>query len=324
MRWDDPARAAWGAEGPRPVAVLLWYPAADGAVEQDWQVAPFEALPVAVGAAPAPGRRPLLLLSHGTGGSAASLGWLAHELAAAGYLVAALNHHGNTAAEPQTRLEGSVAWWERPLDLRVAADRLLADPAWGPRIDAGRIGVAGFSLGGLTALASAGARPRWAAWRAACAVTKTTPGCALPPEAAARSTAADVAALQRSEGFAPSLVRAGADLHDGRVRAAFVIAPAMSAALAHEPLAVPVQVVAGEADDQVDLADLRVWGQVPGVSVELLPGVTHYAFLMRCSVSGRFFAAAICRDPAGLDRARLHAGTAARARAFFDRHLAPR
>lgn len=324
VRWQDPARAAWGTDGPRPVAALLWYPAAEGAAEEDWQVPPFAPLRVAVGAAPAPGRRPLVLLSHGTGGSAASLGWLAHELAAAGYLVAALNHHGNTAAEAETRLEGFVAWWERPLDLRVAIDRLLADPVWGPRIDAGRIGVAGFSLGGLTALASAGARPRGAAWRAACASAPATPGCALPPEAAARWTLADVDALWRSEGFAASRARADAELHDARVRAAFVIAPALSAALSHAPLALPVEVVVGEADDQVDLADLRAWGRVPGVSVERLPGVTHYAFLMRCGLRGRLFAATICRDPAGLDRARLHADTALRARAFFDRELAPR
>lgn len=324
VRWQDPARAAWGADGPRPVTALLWYPAADGAAEEDWRVPPFEPLRVAVGAAPAPGRRPLVLLSHGTGGSAASLGWLAHELAAAGYLVAALNHHGNTAAEPEPRLEGFVAWWERPLDLSLAADRLLADPVWGSRIDAGRIGVAGFSLGGLTALASAGARPRGAAWRAACASAPTTPSCALPPEAAARWTLADVDALWRSEGFAASRARADADLHDARVRAAFVIAPALSAAVSPAPLAVPVEVVVGEADDQVDLADLRAWGRVPGVSVERLPGVTHYAFLMRCGLRGRLFAATICRDPAGLDRARLHADTAARARRFFDRELAPR
>lgn len=324
VRWQDPARAAWGSDGPRPVAALLWYPAADGAAEEDWRVPPFEPLRVAVGAAPAPGRRPLLLLSHGTGGSAASLGWLAHELAAAGYLVAALNHHGNTAAEPQPRLEGFVAWWERPLDLRLAIDRLLADPEWGPRIDAGRIGVAGFSLGGLTVLASAGARPRWAAWRAACAAAPATPGCALPPEAAARWTLADVDALRRSKGFAPSLAPADAELHDARVRAVFAIAPAMSAALSRAPLAVPVEIVVGEADDQVDLADLRAWGRVPGVSVERLPGVSHYAFLMSCGLRGRLFAAAICRDPPGLDRARLHADTAARARRFFDRELAPR
>lgn len=52
---------------------------------------------------------PVVLLSHGTGGTAASLGWLAHGLAAAGYVVLGVDHHGNTASEPY-RAEGFLSW----------------------------------------------------------------------------------------------------------------------------------------------------------------------------------------------------------------------
>ena len=46
-------------------------------------------------------KRPLVLLSHGTGGSAVMLAWLGETLARAGYVVAAINHHGNTATEDE-------------------------------------------------------------------------------------------------------------------------------------------------------------------------------------------------------------------------------
>lgn len=308
--------------------VLLWYPAAPGTAESDWQVGPFAALRVAWDAAPDDGpRRPLVLLSHGTGGAAPTLGWLARGLAARGYVVAALNHHGNTAAEKETRLEGFLAWWERPLDLKLALDRLLADPRWAPRLDAGRVGAAGFSIGGTTVLATAGVRPDVARWRAGCAAAPKQPGCTLPPEAGRWSDADAWALLDDGPRFGSTLERASADLREPRVRAVFAIAPVLPGAVAPDSLAavqVPVQIVSGEADDQALPAGVQAWRGIGGASVALLPGVTHYAFLAPCTFAARWYASTFCRDPGGLDRAALHADTVARAGAFFDRQLAPR
>ena len=38
----------------------------------------------------------VILLSHGTGGAAEDLGWLAEPLNQAGFLVGAVDHHGNS------------------------------------------------------------------------------------------------------------------------------------------------------------------------------------------------------------------------------------
>ena len=46
----------------------------------------------------------------------------------------------------------------RPRQLSAALDHLLADPEFGPRIDAGRIGAIGHSAGGYTVLALIGGR----------------------------------------------------------------------------------------------------------------------------------------------------------------------
>jgi predicted dienelactone hydrolase len=95
------------------------------------------------------------------------LGWLGTALAAQGYIVASVNHHGNTSVEPYTA-QGFCLWWERAQDLRAVLDCLLADAWFGTRIDPMRIGAAGCSLGGYTVIAVAGGRTDLQAFAAFC------------------------------------------------------------------------------------------------------------------------------------------------------------
>ena len=74
------------------------------------------------------------------------MAWLARALAARGYIVAAPNHPGNNALEYTA--EGFLVWWERARDLTTVVDTLLGDSELASRIEATRIGAAGFSLGG--------------------------------------------------------------------------------------------------------------------------------------------------------------------------------
>ena len=59
-------------------------------------------------------KRPLILLSHGATSLGLSLMWLGDFLAQHGYIVAAVNHHGNTAAGDQILAQGFALAWERP------------------------------------------------------------------------------------------------------------------------------------------------------------------------------------------------------------------
>lgn len=118
---------------------------------------------------------PVILLSHGLGGTRASLGELAEHWASHGYAVVHLQHPGSDepAVEAEVKAQGGrreeamrklatdpAAGGHRPLDARFALDELarLAAPGgpWAGRIDPSRAGAAGAAFGGWTALALAG------------------------------------------------------------------------------------------------------------------------------------------------------------------------
>ena len=101
-------------------------------------------------------KRPLVVFSHGRGSNGLYYTWFAEFLASHGYIVAALNHYrANTYDSTIAYLANKL--WQRPRDVGLSISFLLNDPVWGKSSDAGRIGVAGHSQGGFTALWVGGA-----------------------------------------------------------------------------------------------------------------------------------------------------------------------
>ena len=161
-----PADKAYNWRGAQTHALLatVWYPAAASAVEHPVEIPGLSQIFVLGDAAQdasiasAPAKFPMIVLSHGTGGSALTMSWLGTALAARGYIAVAVNHPGNNGAEAYTA-QGFSTWWERARDLSVVIDSMLADPTFGSHVDANRIGAAGFSLGGYTMIEIAGVSP---------------------------------------------------------------------------------------------------------------------------------------------------------------------
>lgn len=118
---------------------------------------PFE-LNVAVDAEPAPGARRLIVMSHGTGGSAVADHTLAATLAGAGFVVAQPLHAGDNYLD--TSRAGPSAWDTRPKEVSRVIDALAQDESWKARLLLDRVGVHGTSAGGLTALSLAGGQWR--------------------------------------------------------------------------------------------------------------------------------------------------------------------
>lgn len=323
----DDSRPDWNDAGQsRPLAATVWYPARRDATPRAWTGGVFEFGHNAPDAAFAPsrGRLPLILVSHGTGGSTAQMSWLADALAAQGFIVAGVNHHGNTAAEPRTLVAGFALWWERARDVSALLDRLLADPRFGPHIDAERIGVAGFSLGGFTAMLVAGARVDLDAFRVHCRAHTRDDSCRPPPESA--QSADEFERFLAEDPLARASLRtAHGSFRDQRVRAVFAMAPALMPALVDDSLRmvdVPVQVVTGAGDTLVLPQFVQELSQrMSGIDVDTLDGVGHYTFLAVCTQQGHVALPLWCVDADAVDRRAVHRRVADQAAGFFKRNL---
>ena len=325
----DETRIRWTGSGPRPLSVIVWYPAAIGSVESDWLLGPpdnplFRLGRSAVDAPVAPlgSKRPLVLLSHGTGGSAAMLAWLGEPLARAGYVVGGINHHGNTAEDLPTP-EGFMLWWERAVDLSRVLDRVLDDSQFGPLIDRGRIGAAGFSLGGYSIVAVAGGRVSLPQWKAFCASTERDSTCEPQPEFP--SAFAEFEKIQNRPDVLASLDHHGDSFRDPRFKAIFAMAPVGSwlTATSLSEVSAPTRIVVGAGDRTAPAATnaKRISDTIPGAQLLALDGVGHYSFLAECLSSGMSQRADLCHEEPGLERANVHRRVAADAVAFFDNAL---
>lgn len=331
--FDPGVERNWRGARTERLVTTLWYPVDAGADDKRARdIGPeghpvFRGHPAAVDApvsAAAP-KYPLILLSHGTGGSAASLDWLAASLAAEGYIVAGVNHPGNNALEPLTP-EGFTLWWERATDVSEVLNAMLTDPAFGPRIDATRIGAAGFSLGGYTVLELAGARTDRAAFEQFCRSPAADAVCRPAEISRLGKDATNPAEMLTSPADRASIARAAASYRDKRIKAVFAIAPALGEAFDSKSLAgieVPVSLVAGTADVTVppDTNIQRIARLMRIASVAMVQGASHNTFLDTCVPETLDKLAVLCKDGPGVDRDTIHKQTAQRALRFFDEAL---
>ena len=132
-------------------SVGVWYPTETAATRG--RLGPFD-VEYAFDAAPAPGPWPPLLLSHGNSGLFRNHHLTAAALAEAGFVVIAPQHGadhriggGSTAGAMALRIE----------ELRRALEAVRADALLGPTLDLTQIHALGYSLGGATVIAAAGA-----------------------------------------------------------------------------------------------------------------------------------------------------------------------
>lgn len=330
--WIDTNRPAWGRLGPRPLATTVWYPADTPDIPDTLTMGPpgqplFVAGVVARNASFANhAAHPLILLSHGTGGSALQLAWLGIALARRGYVVAAVDHHGNTAAEPAYDPRGFTLWWERAIDLSVVLDLLLADSTIGPRVDRNRIGAAGFSIGGYTVLALAGGRTSLVEFDAFCASAERDATCGAQAEMPDALNQMDLL-MQSDSAVQRSMAHAGDQYRDDRIRAVVTLAPAVMRAVPAASLrsiVVPMLIIAGDSDEIAPaLTNARhVAGLVPHARFRLFRAVGHYTFLSSCTARGRTILPDLCHDAPGVDRDAIHTRAAALIADFFDATLA--
>lgn len=324
---EDPERNNWSGDGSRPIQTTVWYPASPEVESQEWQAGVFR---FGHSALNAPfldrAKRPLIIVSHGTGGSAAQMSWLSEQLVDAGFLVAGVNHHGNTATEDRQWPAGFVQPWERSRDISVLIDRLLEHPEIGRRIDQQRIGAAGFSLGGYSVLGLVGVQfPSFETWLERCRKRPESHACRLPPEA--DFTFEEIESMQRTNpSFQAGMRRSRDSFQDNRVSAVYAIAPALISLLEENDITAgdqAIRVVLAGKDQQIELSETMevVEKLIPNASLWVIERASHYAFLAPCTLKGKLFARGLCEDQAGVNRQDIHSTVGSDAIDYFNSKL---
>ena len=248
---------------------------------------------------------PLIVVSHGR------IGWFgghkhtAAALADAGYVVAAINHPGDTASD-QSRVDELSVLTERPADIKRLVDFMLE--AWpdASKLDRERIGFFGFSMGGYTGLVVSGGNP---------ALHNGVAGCE-------GSTYRACEQLRNNE-------TPGAPTHDPRVKAAVIVDPGPGFVFPADNLkAVTIPIQLWSSDPK--LAASHVAGCcAPGIRNRLpskpdyhvASHAIHFSFLAPCSQEETQKFPRICDDAPGFDRAAFHKEFHADVLAFFRKHL---
>ncbi|WP_331456554.1 alpha/beta hydrolase family protein [Herbaspirillum chlorophenolicum] len=243
---------------------------------------------------------PLVVISHGWGGTFLGHFDTAETLANAGFIVVAINH-GDHATNGRRNSDFSVLL-QRPADIKRTIDFMLGSWSDASRIDAERVGFFGFSRGGYTGLVAIGAIPFFSNAQQLCEDK-------------------DPLVCERArKGELPVLP------HDTRIKAA-VIADPLSIFFTDESfknVKVPVQLwqskyggdgVTPESVTAVAHALTSV------VEFQIVPNSGHFAFLPPCPIEMAKRVPEICSDAPGFDRAAFHQELDARVLAFFRKNL---
>lgn len=250
---------------------------------------------------------PLVVISHGNGGSYTGHAATAEALARAGFIAAALTHTGDNWRDQSRATD--VA--ERPRQLKGLIDHMVATGAGSSRVDPDRIGAFGFSSGGFTVLVAAGGSPDLRRVGPHCREHPAFYDCRLIGE-------------RPPSPEAPGTVW----VHDDRIRAVVAAAPALGYTFGADGLAgitAPIQLWRAEADRVLPhpYYAQAVHDALPTPpEYHVVPAAGHFDFMPPCSPELAQAAPLICQPTPGLDRAAFQTDFNARVVAFFTRALA--
>lgn len=155
----------WEEDPPTRLDINIWYPASRQPRELNY---PPWVIVGALNAKPAPGRFPLLLLSHASPGDRFAYYRLAARLAQEGFVVVCPTHR----RDHMDNMEDMFTWQQltdRINEIEKALSLTLADKELQGSIDGARIGLIGFGSGATTALLIGGALPACSDWPGYCA-----------------------------------------------------------------------------------------------------------------------------------------------------------
>ncbi len=241
--------------------ILVWYPV-DPALEGKPSEDPWDVFAIAKDAVPLKKKMPIVIVSHGYTGNPHQLSWIIRGLVHGGFIVLAIQHRDLNNGKAH------VNHWQRPQDVKTVIDQ-FSKSSMKNFADLDKIGIAGFSLGGTTAI--------WVIGGRASKLDSLIPG----PEFASGED------FTRADEALPSLNKAmmSKDWRDPRVKAAFVMAPAWAWLFDEESLrriSVPTYLIAASADKVLVTKNNAGYfaKNIPGSFYQAIPGEgDHYIFI---------------------------------------------
>ncbi|RST47565.1 alpha/beta hydrolase family protein [Variovorax sp. MHTC-1] len=232
-------------------------------------------------------RLPLIIVSHGQGGSLLGHHDTASALADAGFVVASINHPGDNFQDRSRRGDLSI-FTSRPADMKRLADYMLGGWAGRSTLNPDRVGIFGFSRGGYTGLVAAGAVPNFKLRRDLCPPLSFDSLCRK---------------IRGDEQPTPPVP-------DPRIKAAVIVDPlSFFNAEGLRGVAVPIQLWASQhGGDGVTPASVEaVRRDLPKrPEWRLAANAAHFAFLAPCTPALTRAAPEICTDNKGFDRVAFH------------------
>ena len=275
-------------QGGTPLEVGIWYPSVQSGVPQPLELYTQTVAPDA----PLEGRGlPLVVMSHGHGGSYAGHFDTALALAEAGFVAAAVTHDGDSWKDSSR----AIHLEDRPRQLEALTQYMLAQWSGHDRLDAKRVGAFGFSAGGFTVLALAGGEPDLSALIAHCREHPNFYDCHI------------VAASKPDFASRPSWT------HDPRIKAVVVASPAIGFAFGKPGLAAlkaKVQLWRGEDDPILPnpyYAEAVRQDLPTPPEMHVVPHMGHFEFIAPCPVTMAQRIPEICAHEAGFDPVIFHA-----------------
>lgn len=295
----------------RPVVTEVWYPVDQSVPAKSaagFWVRCDEARDAAISTQKK--KYPLVIISHGNGADRFTISWLAEILAANGYIVAAMDHYGNTwnnkIPECYTRP------WERPKDITFVIDQMLENPRFADKIDQKRIGFAGYSLGGATGIWVAGAVAR-----------------AISDEELITACKKDLShVVSHAVIEQTNFNEARESFADKRVSAFLLMAPALGWLFDEsslETVSSPVYIYGAEKDKEAPVeTNAKLFAKkISKATLKIFPGdCDHYIFINNASQLGkRLLDPKLHEDRSTLGRNKIHEDIGKNAIDFFASHL---
>ncbi|RRO05677.1 alpha/beta hydrolase family protein [Pectobacterium aquaticum] len=260
----------------RPLDVAVFYPASSSSQTTTiGDNAVFPGIAVSKNAVPESGEYPLIVVSHGYGGSWFNQFWLAQVLVKQGYIVAAPNHLGTTFKD--MRVEKAQELWLRPNDISRVITALLAAPEKTGRVDAKRIAAVGHSLGGWTVLELAGGRFSTEQFEKDCLTHAGLASCKVYEKMQVAKNAASRAQLDKS-------------LADPRISAVISLDMGLARGFTAESLAaihIPILIMAAgypneELPAELESHDLAQKLPPAYSTYKEIADATHFSFMQLC------------------------------------------